>query len=122
MEMATIEEKKLMARSPTMEDELDFQKIKETAKKARQSLIVAEKPISQSEIKNIPMYINDIARYIKKYASQGKISFDYDCSKLSKACFFELASQFKHKYKEFFVVTNSKTQVLTVDWSGKSEV
>ena len=26
MEMATVEEKKLMARTPTMEDELDFEK------------------------------------------------------------------------------------------------
>ena len=120
--MATIEEKKLMARSPTMEDDLDFNQVKEAAKKARQSLIVSEKPISQSELKNIPLYMNDIARYVKKYASQGKNTFDYDCSKLSKACFFELASQFKSKYKEFFVVTNSKTQVLTIDWSGKSEV
>jgi len=122
MEMATVEEKKLMARTPTMEDDLDFDKIKETAKKARQALIVAEKPISQSELKNIPLYINDMARYIKKYAAQGKNTFEYDCSKLSKACFFELAKEFKTKYKEFFVVTNHKTQILTIDWSGKSEV
>lgn len=120
--MATVEEKKLMARTPTLEDELDFNQIKETAKKARQSLIVAEKPISQSELKNIPLYMNDMARYIKKYAAQGKNTFEYDCSKLSKACFFELAKEFKTKYKEFFVVTNHKTQVLTIDWSGKSEV
>jgi hypothetical protein len=120
MEMATVEEK-IAARSPT-DNELNFDDIKETAKKARQSLIVSEKPISQSEIKNIPLYMNDIVRYIKKYASQGKNTFEYDCSKLSKACFFQLATEFKHKYKEFFVVTNSKTQILTVDWSGKSEV
>jgi hypothetical protein len=122
MEMTATEEKKLMARSPVMEDDLDFNQIKETAKKARQSLIVAEKPISQSELKNIPLYINDMVRYIKRYAAQGKNTFEYDCGKLSKACFFELANQFKHKYKEFFVVTNSKTQILIIDWSGKSEV
>ena len=122
MEMATVEEKKLMARSPKMEDELDILKIREKTKKARQALIVSEKPISASELKSIPLYISDIERYIDKYASQGKDQFDYDCSKLSKACFFELANQFKHKYKEFFVVTNSKTQVLTINWSGKNEV
>lgn len=122
MEMTVTEEKKLMARSPVIEDELDFNQIKETAKKARQSLIVAEKPISQSELKNIPLYINDMVRYIKRYAAQGKNTFEYDCSKLSKACFFQLATEFKTKYKEFFVVTNHKTQILTVDWSGKSEV
>ena len=121
MEMALTEEKKLMARTPKMEDELDYEEIREATKKAKQSLIVAEKPISQSEIKAIPLYMNDIIRYIKKYAGNGKHSFDYDCSKLSKACFFELANQFKHKYKEFFVVTNSKTQIITFDWSGKSE-
>lgn len=120
--MATVEEKKLMARSPTMEDELDFQKIKETTKKAIQSQIVSEKPITQSELKSIPLYMNDLVRYIKKYASQGKSKFEYDCSKLSKACFFELAGQFKNKYKEFFVVTNSKTQVLIIEWTGKNEV
>lgn len=120
--MTATEEKKLMARSPVMEDDLDFNQIKETAKKARQSLIVAEKPISQSELKNIPLYINDMARYIKKYAAQGKNTFEYDCSKLSKACFVQLATEFKLKYKEFFVVMNSKTQVLTIDWSGKLEV
>jgi transposase len=122
MEMAITEEKKLMARSPKMEDELNYEEIRETTKKARQAMVVSEKPISQSELKSIPMYINDMIRYIKKYSSSGKTSFDYDCSKLSKACFLELASQFKHKYKEFFVVTNIKTQILTVDWSGKSEV
>lgn len=122
MEMALTEEKKLIARSPKMEDELDFEKIKEITKKARQAMIVSEKPITQSELKSIPLYINDIARYIQKYAQQGKVEFDYDCTKLSKACFFELANQFKYKYKEFFVVTNSKTQILTINWSGKSEV
>lgn len=120
--MATVEEKKLMARTPTMEDDLDFNSVRETAKKARQSLIVAEKPISQSELRNIPLYINDMARYIKKYAAQGKYTFEYDCSKLSKACFIELANQFKSKYKEFFVVTNNKSQILIIDWSGKLEV
>jgi hypothetical protein len=121
MEMALTEEKKLMARSAKMEDELNYEEVREATKKAKQALIVAEKPISAAELKAIPLYMNDIARYVKKYAGNGKTSFDYDCSKLSKACFFELASQFKHKYKEFFVVTNSKLQVLTVDWSGKSE-
>lgn len=120
--MALTEEKKLIVRSPKMEDELDFEKIKETTKKARQALIVSERPISQSELKNIPLYINDMARYIKKYAAQGKNTFEYDCSKLSKACFFELANQFKYKYKEFFVVTNNKAQILIIDWSGKNEV
>ena len=120
--MALTEEKKLMARSPKMEDNLDFEKIREKTKKARQALIVSEKPITPSELKSIPMYIGDIERYIDKYASQGKEEFQYDCKNLTKACFFELANQFKHKYKEFFVVTNSKTQVITINWSGKSEV
>lgn len=122
MEMTTVEEKKLMARTPTLEDELNFDQIKEMAKKARQSAVQTERPISQSELKNIPLYMNDMVRYIKKYAAVGKDKFEYDCSKLSKACFLQLAAEFKHKYKEFFVVIQSKTQILTVDWSGKSEV
>jgi len=121
MEMALTEDKKLMARSPKMEDDLDFEKVKETTKKARQEMIVSEKPMTQAERKSIPLYMNDIARYIQKYAQQGKFEFDYDCTKLTQACFFELAIQFKQKYKEFFVVTSSKTQILTINWSGKSE-
>lgn len=122
MEMALTEENKLMARSPKMEDSLDFEKIREKTKKARQAMIVSEKPITPTELKNISMYISDIERYVSKYADQGKEEFQYDCKNLSKACFFELANQFKMKYKEFFVATNSKTQILTVNWSGKLEV
>lgn len=33
MEMALTEDKKLIARSPKMEDDLDFEKVKETTKK-----------------------------------------------------------------------------------------
>lgn len=120
--MAFTEEKKLMGRSLNVEDDLSYEQIRETTKKAKQAIIVSDKPITPSELKSIPLYMNDMARYIKKYAAQGKNTFEYDCGKLSKACFFELANQFKHKYKEFFVVTNSKTQILIIDWSGKSEV
>ena len=120
--MAITEEKKLMGRTFNQEDELNYEQIREITKKAKQSIVVSEKPITPTELKSIPLYINDMARYIKKYASNGKHSFEYDCSKLSKACFQELASQFKHKYKEFFVVMNSKTQILIVEWSGKNEV
>lgn len=122
MEMALTEEKKLIARSPKMEDELNYEQIREKTKKARQALIVSDKPLSPTDVKAIPLYMNDMIRYINKYAADGKHEFQYDCGKLSKACFFELANQFKHKYKEFFVVTNSKTQILIIDWSGKSEV
>jgi hypothetical protein len=122
MEMATTEEKKLMGRTPFLEDDLDYNQIRETTKKARQALIVSDKPITQTELKSIPLYMNDMARYIKKYATQGKHIFEYDCSKLSKACFVELATQFKQKYPMFFLVMNSKTQILMVDWSGKNEV
>lgn len=120
--MALTEQKKLMARSPKMEDGLDFEKIREKTKKARQAMIIAEKPITPSELKSIPIYINDISRYISKYADQGKDEFDYDCKNLSQACFLELAKQFKQENKDFFVKMNTKTRVLTINWSGKLEV
>ena len=62
--MALTEEKKLIARSAKMEDELNYEEIREATKKAKQSLVVAEKPISAAEIKAIPLYMNDIARYV----------------------------------------------------------
>lgn len=121
MDMNIAQDKKLMARSPNMEDELDFEKIKEKTKKSRQELIISEKPMSAAELKSLPLYVNDIVRYVDKYASQGKEQLDYDCSKLSKACFLEISHTFKQKYPLFFLVMSLKTQILTINWSGKSE-
>jgi hypothetical protein len=103
------------------EDKLDFESIRDTAKRAQKSLSPKVKDITQAELRSIALYLKDIARYVKRYASNGKMKFEYDCSKLTPVCFMELALQFKNKNPMFFVVTNSKTQVLTVDWSGKSE-
>lgn len=121
-QMTKSEDQKLMARTPLPEDDLDFDAIREMAKKAQKEKVVAAKPITQTELRAIPTYINDMSRYIRKYASAGKISFQYDCSKLSTACFLELAQQFKEKYPRFFVVTQLGSQIITVDWSGKNEV
>ena len=117
-----IDEKLSLNRNLPQEDELDFHKIQQTAKNAIKMTEVGDKPITQAELRSIPTYINDICRYVKKYASNGKMKFEYDCSKLSKACFSELATQFKQKYPLFFLVMNFKTKMLTVDWSGKNEV
>lgn len=120
-EMSTYEDTSLIhVKQP--EDELDFEKIKEIAKKAKKATVITEKPITNAELRAIPTYINDICRFVKKYASNGKFKFEYDCSKLSKACFIELADTFKQTYPLFFVAINTKTQMITVDWSGNHNV
>lgn len=123
IEMTKPEEQKLSARGVSrIEDDLDFDTIREMAKKAQKEKVAAAKPITQEELRAIPTYINDMSRYIRKYAAAGKIIFQYDCGKLSTACFLELAQQFKQKYPRFFVVTQMGTQIITIDWSGKNEV
>lgn len=104
----------------TDKNALDFEQIKqlskEMSKKAKQ-----EKPLSEKDLKNIEFYVNDMARYIKNYANDGLTSFKYDCSRISKTMFIELANQFKTKNPKFYVQLNFGQQVLIVDWSGKHE-
>ena len=119
-EVGKVEDTKLMA--PPIEDDLDFDQIHQAAKDAKKSKIVVEQQLTQSDLRAIKTYINDMSRYIKKYAAAGKMSFQYDCSKVATHCFLELARQFKKKYPRFFVVTQMGTQILTVDWSNKHEV
>jgi len=104
-------------------DELDFEKIKETAKEAQKKLLLnkTEVGLTSAEKKAIPMYINDVVVYIKKYAKQGKFKFEYDCKNLTSNCFIELAKEFKERYPLFFVVTDHGTKTLIVEWTGKSE-
>ena len=106
-----------------LDEDLDFDSVRTAANKAQKKVQQTAQKITSSETRAIPNYIRDMVRYIKKYAANGRFKFEYDCTKLSNPCFLELAKQFKEKYPAFFVViTNAKVQILTVDWSGKSEV
>lgn len=106
------------------EDELDFRKIVETTKQAQKKLNPKKTigTLTSSERKAIPLYINDMTSYIKRYAVQGKSKLEYDCSKLSAVCFEELAAQFKQKNPLFFVLQDRYTQLIVVEWTGKNEV
>lgn len=101
---------------------LDYNLIREAAKKANTSTLVQKQELTQKEIDRIEFYIEDMEKYIKDFAETGKYKFVYDCSNLPERVFFELATRFKQRNPLFFVVTQKKTQALTVDWSGKNEV
>jgi hypothetical protein len=104
-------------------DELDFETIKETAKEAQKKLLLnkTEAGLTSAEKYAIPVYIKDMASYIKKYAKQGKFKFEYDCKNLTSSCFIELAKEFKERHPLFFVVTDHGTKTLIVEWTGKNE-
>ena len=105
-----------------LDDDLDFNSILETAKKAKVKSQQVTQTLSPGELKALPSYIRDMVRYVKKYATSGKFKFEYDCSKLTPVCFMELATQFKEKYTSFFVVVDVKRQHIIVDWTGKNQV
>jgi hypothetical protein len=102
---------------------LDFEKIRQLTKSAQKKLEQGKSnnTLTAAEVKSIPMYINDMVSYIKKYAQQGKSKLEYDCGALSPICFQELAVQFKQRNPLFYVVQHHHTQLLVVEWSGKNE-
>ena len=106
------------------DNQLDFESVKQTAKQAEKKLLLnkTNNILTTAEKKAIPVYINDIVSYVKKYAKQGKFKFEYDCKNLTNTCFFELATEFKQKNPLFFVITDSHMKILTVEWTGKNEV
>jgi hypothetical protein len=110
-------------KTPRQFDELDFEMIKETAKEAHKKLLLkkTEAGLTSAEKNAIPVYIKDMASYIKKYAKQGRFKFEYDCKNLTNNCFDELAKEFKERNPLFFVVTDYGTKTLIVEWTGKNE-
>lgn len=104
----------------TEENLLDFEKIRQISKEMSKK-VKQEKPLTKKEIENVEFYVNDMARHIKEYAQDGRTTFKYDCSRVSKTLFMELAQAFKTRNPKFYVQTNSGTQTLLVDWSGKNE-
>jgi hypothetical protein len=115
---------KISFRVDDIDNQLDFESIKQTAKQAEKKLLLnkSSDTLTSAEKKAIPIYMNDIISYVKKYAKQGKFKFEYDCKNLTNTCFFELATEFKQKNPLFFVMTDSHMKVLTVEWTGKNEV
>jgi hypothetical protein len=115
---------KISFRVDDIDNQLDFESIKQTAKQAEKKLLLnkSSDTLTSAEKKAIPIYMNDIISYVKKYAKQGKFKFEYDCKNLTNTCFFELATEFKQKNPLFFVMTDSHMKILTVEWTGKNEV
>lgn len=101
---------------------LDFDEIRKIQKESVSKKTKTTHVLTEQEKDNIEYYVNDMARFIKKYAERGETKFMYDCSPLTEVCFLALAERFKSLNPRFFVVTQLGSQVLTVDWTGKNEV
>lgn len=107
---------------PVKVEPLDFDEIRTIQKNSAAKKQKAEVTLTEQDLDNIEYYVNDMANYIRKYAAKGETRFQYDCSPLSEVCFLALAERFKKLNPRFFVMTQLGQQVLTVDWSNKSEV
>lgn len=107
---------------PIKVEPLNFDEIRQIQKKSLQKKTKVVETLSEKEAEDIEYYVNDISRYIRKYAEKGDTKFQYDCSPLTQVCFLALAERFKTLNPRFFVVTQLGSQVLTVDWSNKNEV
>lgn len=101
---------------------LDYKEICQVTKKAVNVLKNEDVPLTDKEKDRISFYIEDIETRIAEMAKTGKNKFLYDCSKLSKKVFIELAVQFKNKNPLFFVVQDYGIQMLTVKWAETNEV
>lgn len=101
---------------------LDYRAIREATKKANESVVKREIPLTEKELAKIESYIQDMEDYIKELSYEGKEKFFYDCSKIGENVFYQLAITFKERNPLFFVTTEDKIQRLTIDWSGKNEV
>ena len=100
---------------------LDFNEIRQLVSSAQKNSS-STKTLTNRDRASIVIYIKDMVRYIKEYAAAGRTKLEYDCSKISELCFVELADRFKTKYPAFFVVKTAKSQLITVEWTGKNEV
>ena len=103
---------------------IDFEQIKQLAKKRIEEKRVKLKPeqLSEYDKKNIDRWILEIENYIIEYADEGKQKFVYDCSKLKLHVFHALAVEFKKRNGNFFVTTQEGCQEIVFDWTGKHEV
>lgn len=94
---------------------LNFDDIQEITKEHRNKklLVKREEPknpiiISLEEEKLLNSWIKDLEKYIVIWASDGKNTLHYDCSKIDRHLFFELAKRFKINNPRFYVEYHSR--------------
>lgn len=100
---------------------LDFEEIRKLSLEVRKRK-TSEETLSEEDIKEIPLLVEDMVKHIKRYAKSGKTEFRYDCSKLSKTLYHATVEEFKRINPKFFVVNDYGQQMIIVDWSNKQEV
>lgn len=99
-----------------------FHEMKEKADEKNKKKTVVKENLSAEDSDFVDYLIRDVEAHIRNNASQGKYTFDYDCSKINSAVYQELLIRFKHQHPLFFVMTSGKSQKMTVDWSGYHDV
>jgi hypothetical protein len=101
---------------------LDYKDVCDTTKKIAALLKQDEKPLTEKEKTKILFYIDDMEKHILDIAKTGKNIFVYDCSKLTKKMFVDIAEEFKERNPLFFVLQDSGIQMLTIQWGMTNEV
>ena len=101
---------------------LDYDEIVTISSLSRQKKKSSLDSITEEEQRALPMFIKDMVKHIGRYARKGESKFSYDCSKLSKTLFLEIAKEFKKINSKFFVVTDYGRSVIIVEWNKSNEV
>lgn len=97
---------------------LDFDDIQEITKEHRNKKLLSKKEepkkpiiISSDEEKLLNSWIKDLEKYIVSWALDGKNKLHYDCSKIDRHLFFELAKVFKMRNPRFYVEYHSRNSI-----------
>lgn len=102
---------------------LDFEKIKETAKRARKASYVVEEKLTPEEEEDIPKYVDHLSGLIEEYAVAGKDSIQYNCSMLPRHMMEAIAQGFRDLHpRGFMVIVDGGRGWIIVEWSGNNEV
>jgi len=86
---------------------LDYKDVCDTTKKIATLLKQDETPLTEKEKTKVLFYVEDIEKRILDMAKAGKNKFIYDCSKLTKKMFVDIAKEFKDRNPLFFVLQDS---------------
>jgi hypothetical protein len=105
------------------EDKEEFwQKVKSLSEAAKKTIKKETTDnITQEEDIRLDYWVMDMMKHIEKRAKTGKTTFSYDCSKIRRELFEELALRFVQKNPRIMVIKDGGRQYLNVDWSGKNE-
>lgn len=89
---------------------LDFDNIQEITREHKNKKLLSKKEepkklitISPDEEKVLNSWMKDLEKYIVSWALEGKNKLYYDCSKVDRHLFFELAKRFKMRNPKFYL-------------------